>query len=57
MAKRVQEMDLHGCAGCFGCWIKTPGECAQHDDGALLCRTAKFEGKPVAWNIELYPMP
>ena len=26
-------------------------------DGALLCRTAKFEGKPVAWNIELYPTP
>jgi multimeric flavodoxin WrbA len=24
--------DLAFCAGCFGCWIKTPGECVLRDD-------------------------
>jgi multimeric flavodoxin WrbA len=35
----LRDMNLHGCTGCFGCWVRTPGECAQHDDGAELCRT------------------
>ena len=35
----LRDMDLRGCTGCFGCWVKTPGECAQHDAGAELCRT------------------
>jgi multimeric flavodoxin WrbA len=35
----LRDMNLHGCTGCFGCWLRTPGECAQHDDGAELCRT------------------
>jgi multimeric flavodoxin WrbA len=34
----LRDMDLHGCTGCFGCWLRTPGECVQHDDGAELCR-------------------
>ena len=34
----LRDMNVHGCTGCFGCWVKTPGECAQHDDGELLCR-------------------
>lgn len=25
------EGDIHTCIGCFGCWIKTPGECVIHD--------------------------
>lgn len=38
----LQLADLHlkGCSGCFGCWLKTPGECAKHDDSALICKTA-----------------
>ena len=35
----LRDMDLRGCTGCFGCWVKTPGECAQHDAGAELCRS------------------
>jgi multimeric flavodoxin WrbA len=35
----LRDMDLRGCTGCFGCWVKTPGECVQHDAGAGLCRT------------------
>jgi len=33
-------LDLKGCAGCFGCWVKTPGECVKRDDSATVCRTA-----------------
>jgi len=34
----LRDMDVRGCSGCFGCWVKTPGECVQHDDGEKLCR-------------------
>ena len=33
-------LDLKGCSGCFGCWVKTPGECVKRDDSATVCRTA-----------------
>jgi len=23
----LRDLDLKGCSGCFGCWLKTPGEC------------------------------
>lgn len=26
------ELEIKFCAGCFGCWVKTPGECVQKDD-------------------------
>lgn len=35
----LREMDLRGCNGCFGCWVKTPGECVQRDDGPRLRQT------------------
>lgn len=25
-------MDIKNCIGCFGCWLKTPGECLIKDD-------------------------
>lgn len=25
------EGDIRHCIGCFGCWVKTPGECVLHD--------------------------
>ena len=31
--------DLAFCTGCFGCWIKTPGECVLRDDIAHINRT------------------
>ncbi|MGD0802049.1 MAG: NAD(P)H-dependent oxidoreductase [Terracidiphilus sp.] len=34
----LRELDLKGCSGCFGCWVKTPGECAKRDDSAKICR-------------------
>jgi multimeric flavodoxin WrbA len=30
-AYRLREMKIHGCIGCFGCWVKTPGECTSQD--------------------------
>ena len=27
----LREMDLRYCVGCFGCWVKTPGECVSGD--------------------------
>ncbi|UCD08701.1 MAG: flavodoxin family protein [Dehalococcoidales bacterium] len=28
----LREMDTRYCIGCFGCWIKTPGECSSAAD-------------------------
>ena len=36
----LRDLDLKGCSGCFGCWVKTPGECAKRDDSAKICRAA-----------------
>ncbi len=35
----LRELDLRFCIGCFGCWVKTPGECVTPDDGPQVCRT------------------
>jgi multimeric flavodoxin WrbA len=29
---KLREMDIKYCTGCFGCWVKTPGECVVADD-------------------------
>jgi len=36
---QLRDMDIKYCVGCFGCWIKTPGECVAKDDSAKVCRT------------------
>jgi multimeric flavodoxin WrbA len=36
----LRDIDLKGCSGCFGCWVKTPGECVKRDDSAQICRAA-----------------
>ena len=36
----LRELDLRGCSGCFGCWVKTPGECVKRDGSAQVCRAA-----------------
>lgn len=32
----LSEKKISNCLGCFGCWIKTPGECVIADDMKLL---------------------
>ena len=34
----LRDMDIAGCLGCFGCWVKTPGQCLNRDDSDILCR-------------------
>lgn len=34
----LRDMDIKYCAGCWGCWVKTPGECVARDDSADMCR-------------------
>lgn len=35
---RLAEMTIHPCVGCFKCWLSTPGECAQQDQGSDFVR-------------------
>ncbi len=28
----LRDRNIHSCTGCWGCWVKTPGECVVHDD-------------------------
>ena len=35
----LRDMDIRYCIGCFGCWVKTPGECSNAaDDTRVVCR-------------------
>lgn len=34
--RRVAELDVRACTGCFGCWVRTPGECVIADDARSL---------------------
>ena len=34
----LRDMDISYCVGCWGCWVKTPGECVHKDDSATVCR-------------------
>ncbi len=35
---KLREMNLKYCTGCWGCWVKTPGECIVADDSRNICR-------------------
>lgn len=34
----LREMEIQYCRGCWGCWVKTPGECLLADDSQLVRR-------------------
>ena len=35
---KLRELDIAPCAGCFGCWTRTPGECVVRDSSHdVLC--------------------
>ena len=35
----LRDLDIGQCLGCWGCWVKTPGECVLRDDGERVCRS------------------
>ncbi len=35
----LRDLSLRYCVGCFGCWVKTPGECVSQDASLELDRT------------------
>jgi len=37
-ALTLRDMDIRYCTGCWGCWVKTPGQCVARDDSAEICR-------------------
>ncbi len=34
----LRDVDIRYCIGCFGCWMKTPGECVSRDESSIVCR-------------------
>ncbi len=34
----LRDLDIAYCVGCWGCWVKTPGECVAQDASADVCR-------------------
>ncbi|MCR4406394.1 MAG: NAD(P)H-dependent oxidoreductase [Anaerolineae bacterium] len=34
----LHEMEIAFCAGCFGCWVRTPGRCVLQDGGHTVTR-------------------
>ncbi len=38
MTLRLRDMDIRYCIGCFGCWVKTPGECSNAADDTRVVR-------------------
>ncbi len=49
--KQLQKNELAFCKGCFGCWIKTPGECVIKDAMAGINR------ETMASDVVIYLIP
>jgi multimeric flavodoxin WrbA len=37
-ALTLRDLDIKFCTGCFGCWVKTPGQCVVKDASHDVCR-------------------
>lgn len=35
---KISNMNINYCIGCFGCWLKTPGECSNKADDSVIIR-------------------
>jgi len=44
----LRDMKIANCAGCFGCWVKTPGTCVIDDEGRETTRKA-FQSDLLVW--------
>lgn len=36
----LRDMEVKSCTGCFGCWVKKPGECVFEDDSIAIRKAA-----------------
>jgi len=36
---KLTNKDIKRCRGCFGCWVKSPGECIRQDDSQAICKS------------------
>jgi multimeric flavodoxin WrbA len=36
----LRELEIHHCLGCFGCWVRTPGQCVIDDAAREIARGA-----------------
>ncbi|HOU15816.1 MAG TPA: NAD(P)H-dependent oxidoreductase [Anaerolineae bacterium] len=48
----LRDLDIKFCTGCFGCWVKTPGECVAKDASHDVCR-AVINGDFLLWAAPL----
>jgi multimeric flavodoxin WrbA len=48
----LRELNMHACTGCFGCWVKKPGECISNDDTQDICRST-IQSDFVLWAAPL----
>ena len=42
----LRDMDIKGCQGCFGCWVRTPGRCVMKDEMSSIL--TRYVGADVA---------
>ena len=48
----LRDLEIRHCTGCFGCWVKTPGECVIPDDSCRVSR-AMINADFVLWSAPL----
>jgi multimeric flavodoxin WrbA len=55
----LAKLDVHYCTGCYGCWTRTPGQCATWRDGMdmLLPQLQAADLLVLAFPLYVYSMP
>jgi multimeric flavodoxin WrbA len=48
----LRDLELRYCTGCFGCWVKDPGECL-FEDGSIAVRRAVIHSDFTLWAAPL----
>ena len=49
----LRDLSLRYCIGCWGCWVKTPGQCSNGDASALAMDRAVINADFVLWAASL----